>query len=74
MNVSQLLKLILFADDTNMFICDSDLKSLIVRANNELVLLRYIESYRYRNFLGISKRIDIAIFYKKVLLIFVDFF
>ena len=35
-NVSQLVKLILFSDDTNMFISDSDLKHLIVRANNEL--------------------------------------
>ena len=40
----------------------------------QLVLLRYIESYRYRDFLEISKRIDIAIFSKKVLSIFVDFF
>ena len=38
------------------------------------MLLRYIESYRYRDFLGISKCIDIAIFSKKVLSIFVDFF
>ena len=36
MNVSQLVKLILFADDTNMFISDSYLKSLIVKVINEL--------------------------------------
>ena len=36
MNVSQLVNLILFADDTNMFISDNDLTSLVVKANDEL--------------------------------------
>ena len=36
MNVSQLVHLILFPDDTNMFINDNDLTSLIVKANEEL--------------------------------------
>ena len=36
MNVSQLRNLILFADDTNMYISDNDLISLIVKANDEL--------------------------------------
>ena len=36
MNVSQLVNLILFADDTNMLISDNDLTSLIVKANDEL--------------------------------------
>ena len=35
-NVSVLVKLVLFADDTNMFISDKDLTSLIVKANDEL--------------------------------------
>ena len=34
MNVSQLVNLILFADDTNMFFSDNDITSLIV--NDEL--------------------------------------
>ena len=34
MNVSLIIKLILFADDTNEFTSDSDLKSLIVKAHN----------------------------------------
>ena len=38
MNVSQLVNLILFANDTNMFISDNDLTSLIVKANDELSL------------------------------------
>ena len=36
MNVSQLVNLTLFADDTNMFISDNDLTSLIVKSNVEL--------------------------------------
>ena len=36
MNLSQLDNLILFADDTNMFISDNDLTSLIFKANDEL--------------------------------------
>ena len=36
MNVSQLVTIILFADDTNMFISHIDLTSLIVKANDEL--------------------------------------
>ena len=36
MNVSQLVNLILFADDTNMFISDNDLTSLIVKVDDEL--------------------------------------
>ena len=39
MNESHLVKLILFVDDTNMFINDFDLKSLIVKANNDLCKL-----------------------------------
>ena len=35
-NASQLVNLILFADDTNTFISDNDLTSLIVKANDEL--------------------------------------
>ena len=35
-NVSQLVNLILFADDTDMFNSDNDLTSLIVKANDEL--------------------------------------
>ena len=34
-NVSQLVKLVLFANDTNIVISESDLKFLIVKANNE---------------------------------------
>ena len=41
MNVSQLVNLILFADDTNMFISDNDLTSFIVKANDELSQLSY---------------------------------
>ena len=36
MNVSQLVNLILFADDTNMLNNDNDLTSLIVKVNDEL--------------------------------------
>ena len=36
MNVSHLVNLILFADDTHMFISDNNLISLIVKANDEL--------------------------------------
>ena len=36
MNVSQLVNFILYADDTNMFVSDNDLTSLIVKANDEL--------------------------------------
>ena len=36
MNVSQLVNLILFADDTNMFISDNDLTSLIIKAIDEI--------------------------------------
>ena len=36
MNVSRLVNLILLADDTNMFISDNNLTSLIVKANDEL--------------------------------------
>ena len=38
-NVSKLLHLILFADDTNMFVSDSNFNTLIDTANNELILL-----------------------------------
>ena len=37
--VSKLLHLILFADDTNMFVSDSNFNTLIDTANNELILL-----------------------------------
>ena len=35
-SVSQLVNLILFADDANMFISGNDLTSLVVKANDEL--------------------------------------
>ena len=35
-NVSQLVNIILLADDSNMFISDNDLTSLVVKANDKL--------------------------------------
>ena len=36
MNLFQLVNLILFEDDTNMFISDNDLTSLILKVNDDL--------------------------------------
>jgi len=70
-NVSNLLHLVLFADDTNIFMADKDLNTLITNLNAELNLLKSwfsanklslnIDKTNFIIFSGIRKKYDVNI-------------